>query len=99
MKPITEHLKNELYNSHTGASFTHFKWSNVFDTEEELIEAMFHEKIYMDEDEIPMYMWCRGYGYIKSFRNYYRKHGRLTDKQITQLKRIAYEIAYRIYCC
>ena len=41
---------------------------------------------------------CKGYEFIKGFRKYYNKNGSLTEKQITQLKRLASEIAYHVYC-
>lgn len=72
------------------------KWDEIFDTEEELIEAMFDERVIVDPSK-PSYMVCRGYEYIKSFRAYYEKHKCLTDKQMTQLKRLAVPIAFRVY--
>ena len=98
MKAITENLLYELKMSHNGINSKSVKWDSIFDTEEELLQALFHEKVYTDEDKVPMFKWCKGYEYIKGFRRYYTKHGRLTDKQMTQLKRLASEIAYQIYC-
>ena len=96
MKEITEELIQHLYNVRSGIN--PIKWDDIFDTEEELIQALFHEKIYTDEDNVPMHKWCRGYDFIKGFRRYYNKHGKLTDKQMTQLKRLASGIAFKIYC-
>lgn len=98
MKELTKDLLFELEKSHNGINNKPFKWNNIFDTEEELIQALFDGKIYTDEDKVPMQKWCKGYEYIKSFRKYYKKNGRLTDKQMIQLKRLASEIAWRIYC-
>lgn len=98
MKQITTELLFKLEKSHNGINATPFKWDLIFDTEEELIKVLFHNKIYTDEDKVPMYKWCKGYEYIKGFRKYYKKHGKLTEAQIRQLKRLASEIAYRIYC-
>lgn len=98
MKQITEELKFELQKSHNGINTKSFKWNNIFDTEEELIKALFNKKVYTDEDNVPMYKWCKGYEYIKGFRRYYLNNGKLTDNQIKQLKRLACEIAYCIYC-
>lgn len=98
MKPITENLLFELRKSHAGGFGTRTKWDSIFDTEEELIEALFNEKVYTDEDGVPMYKWCKGYEYIKGFRRYYKKNGKLTEAQMKQLKRLASEIAYHIYC-
>jgi len=39
----------------------------------------------------------KGYQYIDSFKAYYNKYGKLTDKQRTQLKRLAVSIAYNVY--
>lgn len=94
MKAITEDLKNKLHESRAGLGRA--SWDEIFDTEQELIEAMFHEKV--RTEGAPLHKLCGGYEYIKSFRKYYQKHGELTPKQMTQLKRLASEIAYRIYC-
>lgn len=98
MKPVTENLLFELKKSHHGINNKPCKWNDIFDTEQELIKALFSKKVYTDEDNVPMHKWCKGYVYVKGFRKYYSKHGKLTDKQMTQLKRLAGEIAYHIYC-
>lgn len=98
MKKITEDILYELQKSHSGINSKSCKWDIIFETEEELIQALFNEKVYTDEDNVPMYKWCRGYNYIKSFRKYYQKNGKLTEPQIRQLKRLSSEIAYCIYC-
>ena len=98
MKEITKELIFELEKSHAGINTKSVKWNSIFDNENELIEALFNEKVYTNEDKVSMIKWCKGYEYIKSFRNYYRKNGTLTDAQMKQLKRLASEIAYRIYC-
>lgn len=96
MKTLTDKLISKLHSSHAGIEKV--SWNMVYDTEEELIKDLFHEKVYTNEDPVPMNKWCKGYEYIKGFRKYYQKHGALTEKQMTQLKRLASEIAYRIYC-
>lgn len=98
MKQITEKLKIKIEKSHIGNCNTRIKWSDIFDTEEELIQSLFNVKIHTDDDSISMLGWCRGYEYIKSFRKHYLKNGNLTEGQIRQLKRLAAEIAYHIYC-
>lgn len=98
MKQITEEILFELQKSHSGINTRPCKWNIIFDTEAELIEALFNNKVYTDEDNVPMYRWCKGYEYIKSFRKYYQKYGKLTEAQIRQLKRLSSEIAYCIYC-
>lgn len=95
MKNINKDLIFKIEAANAGVKSC--KWNEIFDTEEELIEAMFNEKVIVDPN-YPSYMVCKGYEYIKSFREYYKKHGYLTDKQMTQLKRIAVPIAFRVYC-
>lgn len=96
MKQITDELKFKLRKSQAGLEKCN--WNEIYDTEEELIQDLFNEKVYTDEDNVPMYRWCKGYEFIKGFRKYYQKNGTLTEKQMTQLKRLASEIAYRVYC-
>lgn len=98
MKQITKSLILKLTQSHAGGFGNKVKWDDIFDTEAELIEALFHEKVYTDEDGVPMYKWCKGYAYIRGFRQYYKKNKTLTEAQMRQLKRLASEIAYHIYC-
>jgi hypothetical protein len=93
MKSINKDLIFKIEAANAGIKSC--KWNEIFDTEEELVEAMFNEKVIVDPTS---YMVCKGYEYIKSFREYYEKHGHLTDKQMTQLKRIAVPIAFRVYC-
>lgn len=66
------------------------KWSDMFDSEEELIRTMI---IVSPRFEVNGY---KGFAYINSFTEYYKKNKELTPKQITQLKRLAKEI-YRCY--
>lgn len=96
MKLLTEELKYRINVSHAGNFLPKsVSWSEIYDTEEELIQDMFHEKVKVDN--CFYYELCKGYEFIKSFRKYYKKNGYLTEKQMTQLKRLAFEIAYRIY--
>lgn len=98
MKSITEDLKDKLCSSHFdyGESKS-IKWNDIYDTEQELIQDLFNNKVHTDEDNVPDYQICKGYAYIKSLRQYYLKYKELTEKQMKQLKRLAYEIAYHIY--
>ena len=96
MKPITEELKFKINSSRAGLSSC--KWNEIYDTKEELIKDLFSEKVLTDEDTSLMYKVCKGYDFIKGFRKYYKKNGSLTEKQMTQLKRLASEIAYHVYC-
>lgn len=98
MKPLTEELKHNLFLSHNGINLKPVKWDSIYDDETELLQALFNPKVYTSKDKVPMTKWCKGYVYIEGFRKYYDKNGRLTEKQMTQLKRLAGEIAYQIYC-
>lgn len=95
MKEITETLKFKIRSSKIGLEKC--KWNDIYDTEDELIRDLFSEKVLTDEETTILYA-CKGYEYIKSFRKYYNQNGNLTEKQIMQLKRLASEIAYHIYC-
>lgn len=66
------------------------KWNEIYNSEEELIEDMLKAKA--DERKYGYRLLVKGYIYIHSFQNYYKKNGELTPKQMTQLKRLAYEI-------
>ena len=96
MKQITEELKFTIHSSRAGIKKC--KWNEIYDTENELIKDLFSEKVLTNEDTNLQYKICKGYEYIKSFRKYYQKKGTLTEKQLTQLKRLASEIAYHVYC-
>lgn len=99
MKELNEGIKNQIIISHSSPiKRKSCKWSDIYDTEEELVKDLFNEKILTDEDTHCMSKVCKGYEYIKSFRKFYKKNGYLTPKQIIQLKRLAYEMAYWIYC-
>lgn len=63
------------------------KWSDLFDSEAELVNLMF--SCNTDDEEFPYFSLCKGYGYLHSFKSYYSRNGKLTDKQMTQLKRLA----------
>ena len=96
MKLITDDLKSKIISSRAG--LRKCRWDEIYDTEEELVKDLFNEKVLTDEDTAMAYKLCRGYEFIKSFRAYYRKNRNLTEKQMTQLKRLASEIAYHVYC-
>lgn len=99
MKELNEGIRVQIILSHfLTMGEKSCKWLDIYDTEEELVKDLFNEKILTDEDTHCMFKVCKGYEYIKSFRKFYKKNGYLTPKQITQLKRLAYEMAYWIYC-
>ena len=74
------------------------KWNDIFKDENALIEALFDGAVLTPDETDLSWKWCKGYGYIQSFRKYYKKNGALTEKQMAQLKRIAINIAEKIYC-
>lgn len=71
-------------------TLTKNKWTDYFDSEQELIIYMLKTRT---EQDI-YYTWAlvKGYVYLDSFKKYYYKNGKLTDRQMTQLKRLANEI-------
>ncbi len=71
------------------------KWNELYESEEQLIEDMMKTK--SDPDKYPIHQLVKGYGYIESFKKYYQKHGQLTEKQMTQLKRLAVSIYSNLY--
>ena len=66
------------------------KWNDYYKTESDLIDAMLQSK--SNPENYQRYQLVKGYIYIESFKKYYLKNGNLTDKQMTQLKRMAGEI-------
>lgn len=66
------------------------KWNDIYNTENELIEDMLKTK--SDVTKVPYYQLVKGYEYIESFKRYYKSHGVLTPKQLTQLKRLAQNV-------
>lgn len=71
------------------------KWQKYYNTEEELIADMLLTRT--DIYTYPYFSIVKGYGYIDSFKRYYRSHGKLTDKQMTQLKRLAEEVFWNAW--
>ena len=59
-------------------------WDKLFDSEEELVEAMQQCPVRGRDGIVPA-----GYEYIAGFQRYFTKHGCLTPNQMTQLKRLA----------
>lgn len=96
MKTLTEDLKFKIHQAHAGGFNTRLKWNEIYDSEEELINDMFSEKV--KTSNTYYYNLCKGYEFINGFRKYYSQHGCLTEKQMVQLKRLASEIAFWIYC-
>lgn len=71
------------------------KWTELYDSEEELLNDMMRTC----SDPNTAYHWklVKGYGYIDSFKKHYAKNGKLTDKQMTQLKRMAKEVYRNVH--
>ncbi len=63
------------------------KWTELYKTEDELINDMLKTK--SDPKTEPYNQLVKGYEYIESFKRYYKANGKLTDRQLTQLKRLA----------
>lgn len=63
------------------------KWNELYNNEQELIEEMLLTK--SDPQITPLPYLVKGYEYINGFKKYYKEHGALTEKQLTQLKRLA----------
>lgn len=72
------------------------KWSDIYEDEKSLIFDMFRT-ISDASKSINYSRLVKGYEYINSFKAYYNKYGKLTDKQMKQLKRLAGSVAYNVY--
>lgn len=71
------------------------KWTDFYDSEGELIQDML--KTCSDAHTALYWQLVKGYEYIESFKRYYAKYGVLTDKQMTQLKRLAGEVYKNVH--
>lgn len=68
------------------------KWNDIYDTEAELLQDLSEISIrehYPDP--------TKGYGVLSSFQDRLKQGKPLTDKQMLQLKRLAYSVAYEKY--
>lgn len=74
-----------------GGGIRKVKWNEVFSTEEEIVEALKEMKI-IEENDMPYTPIYTGYLYINSFSKRVKSGMSLTDKQMTQAKRLAVEI-------
>lgn len=70
--------------------FQQIKWNQVFNSEEEIIEAL--KMVYIPKNRTAPPYTFRGYAYIYSFAYYVQKGWTLSAKQMTQCKRNALEI-------
>ena len=71
------------------------KWNELYETEQDLIDDMMKAK--SDVNKYRLTELVVGYEYVESFKRYYKKNGKLTDKQMTQLKRLASSIYKNIH--
>lgn len=69
------------------------KWNEYFPTEQDLLNALMI--INASENQYSYLVPC-GYVYLQSFQKRIKSGKPLTDKQMTQLKRLAYEIANKL---
>lgn len=68
-------------------------WNKYFPTEQDLLNALM--VLNASENQYPYLVPC-GYIYLQSFQKRIRSGKELTEKQMTQLKRLAYEIADKL---
>lgn len=71
------------------------KWTDFYNSEGELIQDML--RTCSDAHTALYWQLVKGYEYIESFKRYYAKYGVLTDKQMTQLKRLAGEVYKNVH--
>lgn len=82
MKPIRQ-IKNAIINGST-------KWNQIYDSEEELINDLLLSEKYEQR-------YTKGYVYLESFKKRVELGKGLTDKQMTQLKRLAKEVYTNVH--
>lgn len=68
-------------------------WNSYFPTEQDLLNALM--VINASEKQYP-YLIPNGYVYLQSFQKRIKNGKELTEKQMTQLKRLSYEIADKL---
>ena len=71
------------------------KWTDFYNNEDELIQDML--RTCSDAHTDVYWKLVKGYEYIEGFKRYYAKYGVLTDKQMTQLKRLASEVYKNVH--
>lgn len=71
------------------------KWNELYTSEQALIDDMLITK--SDPKVVPYGQLVKGYEYVNGFKKYYNEHGTLTDKQMTQLKRLASSIYNNVH--
>lgn len=71
------------------------KWTDYYKSEQELIDDMLLTK--SDSSKCYYYQLVKGYEFIEGFKKYYAKNKCLTDKQMTQLKRMAWSVYANVH--
>lgn len=96
MKVITEELRNKIIHNRNCIG-SQLKWSDIYDTEEELIRDMCRVSVHAKSKNI-LSRYVRGYEYITGFTKYYLNNRMLSQKQLGVLKRHMFkEITYYLY--
>ena len=70
-------------------------WTDFYNNEQELIDDMM--LTYTNDMTSEFWKVCKGYVYLNSFKHYYTQKGYLTEKQMTQLKRLAPEVYKNVH--
>lgn len=65
-------------------------WNEIYDTEEELLNDLLISDDYIQRN-------TKGYVYIQSFKKQYIASRKLSEKQMTQLKRNAVEVYKNVH--
>ena len=90
MKTINDALRIKIESSRRGVKT--LKWSEIYDNENELLSDLLKLNFKCYNYQLP-----RGYVYLQSFQEQVNNGKILTEKQMTQLKRLASSIAYTLY--
>lgn len=93
MKKLTDELRKNINFAYHGILPTKMKWTDIYDNEKELISDL--KSITIKDGT---FTFTNGYEYLKSFQKRLLDYNKsLTDKQITQLKRLATSVAFEKY--
>ena len=66
------------------------KWDSIYDSEEELVSDLLLSEKYQER-------YTKGYGYLESFKKQVLAGKTLSEKQMTQLKRLAPEVYKNVH--
>lgn len=93
MRIVDGHSFNDLQAFADCASLAHndkVVWSDIFASEDELVEAL--RSLYIPKNRTEFTSCFKGYEYIYSFAYYVQKGWTLSTAQMRQAKRLALEI-------